>query len=105
MTNTKAQVALTILEQLGGSRFTAMTGATNFLAHPKALSFKVPNAAKKITHVEITLNPNDTYLVEFLNCRITRKRYIRDRVEARDNVYFDQLQEIFTEVTGLYTHL
>jgi hypothetical protein len=97
------EVAQTILAQLGGGRFLAMTGAKNLVGGPDMLAFKLPRAAKKITHVRITLTPMDTYTVEFLNCRTTPKRMIHETVVTHDDVYAEDLQTIFTAETGLYT--
>lgn len=95
-------LAQKILEQLGGRRFIAMTGAKNFVAGPTGdLTFKIGRNAGNISHVKISLTPEDTYTMEFLKVRfgdvVVAKQY--------DGVYFDQLQPIFTEVTGMYTRL
>ena len=60
-------VANTILEQLGGRRFVAMTGARNFTAiddQRGALSFKVPRAKDGINAIKVTLTAMDDYTVE-----------------------------------------
>jgi hypothetical protein len=100
-------IAHTIFEQLGGRKFIAMTGAKNFVSHSSinSLSFKVPHAAKKITYVEITLNERDLYDMEFRNVRFTKNGGKNELVEIHKDVFFDQLQEIFTSETGLYTSL
>ncbi len=51
------QVAQTILQQLGGRRFMAMTGARAMAAHKDGLSFKLPSnfARHGINYVKITL--------------------------------------------------
>ena len=100
-------VATIILQQLGGNKFNAMTGAKNHFADGNALQFKLPSnfAKDKINFVKIRLMPDDTYQMEFSN--ITMKRYVPTvkQIKIIDNVYCDQLQTIFTEVTGLDTHL
>lgn len=101
-------IAKTILEQLGGRRFTVMTGAKNFLGseEEKSLSFTLPrNFAKDgINRVKITLDPTDTYTVEF--GKITyRHPYKYAVVETVPGVYDTNLQSVFTKVTGLDTHL
>lgn len=98
-------VALTILQQLGGNRFTVMTGSKNYLSTENSLAFKVGRNAKKVTHVRITLTPDDLYDVEFLDCRTTAKRLIHEVKEKAEGVYCDQLQAVFTDGTGLYTRL
>ena len=102
---TDTTIANTILAQLGGRRFLAMTGASNLIAGSNYLACKIPRAAKKITHMRVTLDLNDTYTVEFLNCRTTRTQLKHETVESLSNVYAENLQAIFTSETGLYTTL
>ena len=92
----------TILKQLGGARFIAMTGAKQFVADGDGLTFWIP-LKNGINNVNITLDCDDTY-------RMTFNKWNSRKLENRivytvGNVYFDQLQDIFTEQTGLYTHL
>jgi hypothetical protein len=102
MTNDNSnQVAQTILHQLGGSRFIAMTGSTNFTSDKDKLTFKVGSNPKGVTHMRITLTPRDLYKVEALK---VRKLEVKTLSEA-DDVYFDMLEEVFTRMTGLYTRL
>jgi hypothetical protein len=97
---TNLAVASTILAQLGGNKFLAMTGAKHLLGSPKALSFQLPSAAKAkgVKYVSITLDPSDTYTVMFSD-----KNGLPINTHA--DVYCDSLQELFTAQTGLYTHL
>lgn len=95
------QIAQTILEQLGGKRFIIMTGAKNLGAGENYLSFKIGRNPKGVTHVKITLTPMDLYDMEFFKVRGTSFK----KVSEIDGVYFDQLQDIFTDRTGLYTSL
>ena len=95
------EIAATILSQLGGNRFIAMTGAKNLVSGNGTLGFKIGRNSGKCNHVRITLNSNDTYKIEFIN---VRKMEFKTTSEFND-VYADQLQSIFTEVTGLYTSL
>lgn len=92
-------VAKTILAQLGGQRFLTMTGAKFLLAHATALSFHLPsNFAKNgINRVRIDLTAQDLYDVTF-----SRARGIKVFYQSKvDGLYCDQLQEAFTEATGL----
>jgi hypothetical protein len=94
--------AVTILEQLGGNRFIAMTGAKDFIKDEvnRMIGFKIGRNSKSINYVRITLNGKDLYDMEFL-----RKRKLDLKVVSKANdVYFDQLQDVFTENTGMYTH-
>lgn len=93
-------IAETILAQLGGNRFLAMTGAKNLLHDAASLSFKLPGIAKA-NYVKITLDPDDTYSVEFGKLRgLTYKT-----ITTLSGVYCDNLQSVFTAQTGLDTHL
>jgi len=94
-------VAKTILQQLGGRRFIVMTGAKNMTDHGKALSFRIPKGKGGINYVKITLTGRDDYDMEF--GRIHALKYTVKKTLS--GVYFDQLQPIFTEYTGLYTSL
>jgi hypothetical protein len=64
-----SQAAQTILTQLGGNKFLAMTGASNLLGGENVLSFKIGRNPAKVSHVRITLTAMDDYQVEFLNIR------------------------------------
>ena len=59
-------IAATILAQLGGSRFIAMTGAKNLVNHGSALTFKIGRNSSKANMVRVTLNSDDTYTVDFI---------------------------------------
>ena len=95
------QIANTILAQLGGNRFLAMTGATNLLGGENSLQFKIGRNDAKVTHVRITLNASDLYDVEFFNVRGLNRKSLG----ALDGVYADQLAEVFTRKTGLVVAL
>ena len=95
------QVAKTILEQLGGNKFIAMTGAKNFVGSETGLSFKIGRNAKSISHVRIELDPSDTYTIKFLR---VRKHEVKE-ISSFSGVYFDSLQSVFTANTELYTSL
>lgn len=93
-------IAQTILSQLGGNRFIAMTGAKMFVADKNALIFRIPRA-NKVVCVRIQLDPSDTYTMKF---------FAKDgpvglkEVKTFTDIYSDMLQDCFTRVTGLYTH-
>lgn len=100
-----SDVANTILAQLGGNKFSAMTGARVFVGHGPApefhklggLSFKIGSGARDgITHVRVFLMSNDTYTVEFLKVRGTSCKTVSEHAM----VYADQLRALFTECTG-----
>jgi len=99
-------VARTILEQLGGRRFLAMTGATNVIGSADSLSFRLPGTPGfvrgRINVCRITLTPMDTYTVEFL--RVGRQGQVATVAICTD-IYADALPACFTRETGLDTHL
>ena len=96
------QVAQTILTQLGGNKFVVMTGSKNFLAGENYLNMKLTRNKAKAQWLKITLNGKDLYDMNFYTadkeCNKTTKVLFED-------VYFDQLQTLFTRATGLYTSL
>ena len=92
-----------ILQQLGGKKFIAMTGAKNLgtSGNKKNLSFSIGRNSKSITHVKITLTSADLYDVEFINARGAKIKVVK-KVKG---VYADMLQKIFTKYTGMRTSL
>lgn len=99
--STTNQVADTILQQLGGNRFIAMTGAKNFLAYPNALSMKIMPNSEKVTHVRITLDESDTYTITPLRIRGTNIITLR----GYSMVHVEDLRRSFETLTGLRTSL
>lgn len=96
-------IAHTILEQLGGNRFRAMTGARDIVAMDRGLTFRLPRglARNGINSVVVQLDASDTYTVMFNKRRGLELRHIA----AHTMVYADQLQTIFKAETGLDTRL
>ncbi|MFM7430887.1 MAG: hypothetical protein ACKO1F_13425 [Flammeovirgaceae bacterium] len=102
--------AQTIIEQLGGNKFIDMTGSKNFLF--AELSATVQNewlrmdlTCKDVNRLKITLCGDDTYTMHFYKQVIRNADVIITNEWKFEGVYCDQLQEIFTETTGLYTKL
>ena len=103
------QVPQIILAQLGGQRFLAMTGAYSLTGSADALSMRLPVKSTKngCGGVRITLDSDDTYtLVAIKLAGSFAKGNVR-AVECfkESGIYCDQLAEMFTEATGLYTSL
>jgi hypothetical protein len=94
------QIAQTILAQMGGNRFIAMTGARNLMHTKNGLVFNLPRGAAKngATHVQIILDESDTYTVSFGKMK-NRVEYVE--IEELSGVHWDSLQRHFTRVTGL----
>ena len=96
------QIAQTILQQLGGNKFIAMTGAKNLGFTNKGIQMKIGRNAKGVTHVIIDLDRGkDLYNIEFVKIRGVK----RTTVKKLKGVYADQLGKIFTKYTGLRTSL
>lgn len=102
------QIAETILAQLGGKRFIAMTGASSFSYGSKMLTFRLPTTRdfvkNKAKGVRITLDPNDLYTVEFIG----QKRgpsFETFTVSSHSMVDCETLAPLFTSETGLATSL
>lgn len=113
MTNTVAQ---TIYEQLGGGRFTVMTGAKYFVSDGNKLRFRIGKNESKANKVVIALEADDTYTMTFskftpYSCKLGSDGTLKERQESdkiiaeHKGIYCDMLQEIFTQVTGMYTRL
>lgn len=100
-TANKNLVAKTILEQLGGNKFIAMTGARQFGAGEKSLTFKIGRNNSKANHVRITLNCMDTYDMAFIKVY----KFDAKTVSAKGSIYAEDLQRVFTGETGLNTSL
>ena len=107
------RVADIILEQLGGSKFLAMTGANHLLADGNTLRMQLPKNSSKANRLWITLEADDTYTMNFFKFtagRLNKKTFSwteDKKVDVKEfkGVYCDMLQDIFTSVTGMYTHL
>lgn len=107
------KIADIILEQLGGNKFLAMTGANHLLADGNTLRMNLPKNASKANRLWITLDEDDTYTMNFFKFtagRLNTKTltFTEDKkvdVKEINGVYCDMLQDIFTSVTGMYTHL
>lgn len=70
-----APVARTILAQLGGNRFIAMTGAKRFVFSENSLCIHMPKmVGAPVNRLKITLTPMDDYKVEaFIVCGLSCK--------------------------------
>jgi len=106
-------VPKTILNQLGGNKFIVMTGAKNFVGDGNTLRMSLPRNGSRANRLWVTLNGNDLYDMRFFRytpARFNSKTmtFSDDKIsdeKVYEDVFFDQLQEIFTEHTKMYTHL
>ena len=89
-----------MLKQLGGNRFIMMTGAKHFGVGPKGAGFKIGRNSKGVNFVRIDLK-NDLYDMEFFQVRAGKMK-LKSKVKQ---IFADQLQDMFTKHTGMYTSL
>src|SRR3954454_21334 len=82
---TDMTVARTILDQLGGARFVAMTGARDFVGSADSLTFKIRVNPKRVSQVRVTLTPADLYSVTFFR--------IGKALQIESNVYCNMLED------------
>ena len=116
---TAKEISMTILQQLGGRHFLVMTGSKNLVYgtsedHQDFLRMTLHKNASKANRLTIYYNAGtDEYNMIFEKITLPRwlpkqykySEYKQETVRAFNGVYFDQLQEFFTETTGLYTRL
>lgn len=93
------RAAKIILEQLGGGRFLAMTGAKNLVGGEGALRFDLPKSHK----MRISLTAADLYKLEYW--KWARGKLELVLLEESDGIFNDMLQAEFTRITGLHTRL
>jgi len=110
-----------IFQQIGGNKFLAMTGSkVKYYGYDELgyvyLMFKLTKNKLGAQFLKIQLNDKDLYNMEFSKIKRTlNKEYaaigikIYDEepinIETITDLYCDQLQEVFTDRTGLYTRL
>jgi hypothetical protein len=96
------QIAQTILNQLGSQKFLSMTGAKNLVRLKNGLQFDLPGRMTKnhINKVAITLE-NDEYTIITYKLRGVDLR----PVDTKNGIQASQLKQIFSQLTGLETHL
>jgi hypothetical protein len=99
------EIAKIILDQLGGNKFLAMTGSKNLLALDNGLRIDLSRNQTKANRLEIILTSMDTYTMKFYRLAKKNYDYQVEEVKALDMVYADNLQFLFTSVTGLDTRL
>ena len=89
-----------------------MTGAKNFIAIENGVNFKIGKNSSKANMIEVTLDANDTYTIKFIkftNWRMTKEYKMieakKEILKEMNGIYCDELQTVFTNYTGMYTHL
>ncbi len=95
-----SKCAANILAQLGGNKFLTMTGAKIVSYAAISLLLQLPRNPKGIKWVRVILDEDDTYIMDF--AKLVNRMPKSSRIAG---VYVEQLQEVFTANTGLYTSL
>lgn len=107
-------VCETIFRQLGGNRFAYITGTKNFISDGNTLRMTIIRNKSKANRLYITYDPcKDLYIMEFWKVtpfkyysktgKIVPEKWVS--VKRIEDLFFDQLTEIFEDVTGIYTKI
>ncbi|MCL2513606.1 MAG: hypothetical protein FWF08_06865 [Oscillospiraceae bacterium] len=107
------EIAKTILAQLGGNRFIAMTGSKDFMADGNTLHMTLMKNKSAANRLDITLTADDLYDMRFFQyvpgrlnqTTLEWKSEKITEVKKYSGVFDDMLRDIFTEVTGMKTSL
>ena len=100
-------IAKTILEQIGGRRFAAMTGSKDFIDMGNGLRMSLARNKTSANRLDIIYDAGtDLYNMRFYRKTFSKKTFESKSkdVEVHEGIFFDMLEEVFTQVTGLYTH-
>lgn len=99
-------IAKTILQQIGGRRFVAMTGSKDFIDMGNGLRMSLARNKTSANRLDIIYDAG----LDLYNMRFYRKTFSKKTFECKtkdiathDGIYCDMLEEMFTMVTGLYT--
>ena len=103
---TTDMIAKTILEQIGGRRFAAMTGSKDFIDMGNGLRMSLARNKTSANRLDIIYDAGlDLYNMRFYRKTFSKKTFeckTKD-IETHEGIYCDMLEEMFTMVTGLYT--
>lgn len=101
-------IAKTIFQQIGGQRFATMTGSRDFVDLGNGLLMSLTKNMTSANRLEILYDED----LDLYNMRFYRKTFNKKTFESKtkdiakfEGVYFDMLEYLFTEVTGLNTRL
>ena len=100
------QVAKIILQQIGGSRFLTMTGSRDLINLGNGLRMSLSRNKTSANRLEIIYDEGaDLYNLRFYRQSFSKKTFeVKTKdIKKIDGVYCDMLEDIFTDVTGLYT--
>lgn len=100
------QVAKIILQQIGGSRFLTMTGSRDLINLGNGLRMSLSRNKTSANRLEIIYDEGaDLYNLRFYRHSFSKKTFeVKTKdIKTYEGVYCDMLEDIFTDVTGLYT--
>lgn len=100
------QVAKIILQQIGGSRFLTMTGSRDLINLGNGLRMSLSRNKTSANRLEIIYDEGaDLYNLRFYCQTFSKKTFeVKTKdIKTYEGVYCDMLEDIFTDVTGLYT--
>lgn len=92
-------IARTIRDQIGNKAL-YMLGAKNLVGGENFLQFKI-RGSQTVNMIKITLDPSDTYTMEFFKVRVPNCKLVK----VIHGAYWDDLNRNIEQVTGLYTKL
>ena len=101
------QVAITILQQIGGRRFVSMTRSHDFINLGNGLRMSLSRNKISANRLEIIYDGGaDLYNVRFYRQSMNHTTFevTTKDIKTYEGIYCDMLEDIFTDVTGLYTH-
>ena len=95
------------MEQIGGKRFAVMTGSRDFVDMGNGLRMSLARNKTSANRLDIIYDGGaDLYNMRFYRRTFSKKAFESKSkdVEVHEGIFFDMLEEVFTQVTGLYTH-
>jgi len=101
-------IAATILQQLGGRRFLYITGCKDPVNMGNGLRLKLARNRTLANRLDIIYDAGkDLYVMRFWRLTFSKKTLEVRVTEVRkyEEVYYDMLTSVFTDVTGLVTRL
>ena len=102
------QIAATILQQIGGRRFVAMTGSHDFINLGNGLRMSLSRNKTSANRLEIIYDAGaDLYNMRFYRQSFSRKTFevkIKD-IKTYEGVDCDMLEDIFSDVTGMHLYM
>jgi len=99
----RMKVAKTILKQLGGNKFCAMTGAKDLVVGDRSLSMKLGRNSSNSNYLKITLTLDDLYDMRF--SKWSWSKWEEKSVTEYKMIDWMTMKDVFTEHTGMYTSL